>query len=262
MATLSYAVLDPKTGDVQAVGAGHPPPVLMRADGTAHWLHGVGGPPIGADSRSKYRTHEAVLQPGDTVLMYTDGLVERRGESLDVGLQRLLDATAAINQPTALDAICDRITAALLPEAGADDDVAVLAVRYVGSAPGTFVWRRPARAAELSTLRRVLAAWLESVGIPREDITLVSVAVSEAATNSIEHAYDKREGWVEIEARRDETDVVIAVRDAGRWRPKARGGGGRGLGLIGRLMDEFELRRSDQGTEVWMRRTIRGRNGG
>jgi anti-sigma regulatory factor (Ser/Thr protein kinase) len=261
MATLSYAVLDPATGALHAVGAGHPPPVLLGADGTAQWLHGVGGPPVGADSRSSYRTHERVLQPGDTVLMFTDGLVERRGESLDVGLQRLLDAAAAITHPTPLDALCDQITDALLPEHGADDDVAVLAVRYVGSAPGAFTWRRPARASELTTMRRVLAAWLENVGVPRDDITLLSVAVSEAATNSIEHAYGKREGWVEIEARRGDTDVQVAVRDGGRWRPKARGGGGRGLGLIGRLMDEFELRRTEQGTEVWMRRTIRGRNG-
>jgi anti-sigma regulatory factor (Ser/Thr protein kinase) len=107
-----------------------------------------------------------------------------------------------------------------------------------------------------------MSAWLETAGVPRDDITLIAVAVSEAATNSIEHAYGKREGWVEIEARRDADDVVIAVRDGGRWRPKAQSGGGRGLGLIGRLMDEFELRRTDQGTEVWMRRKARRRNGG
>ena len=47
--------------------------------------------------------------------------------------------------------------------------------------------------------------------------------------------------WVEVEAQRDADGVVVAVRDGGRWRPKAPGGGGRGLGLIGRLMDEFEI---------------------
>ena len=111
-------------------------------------------------------------------------------------------------------------------------------------------------------MRRVVSAWLESAGVPRDDITLIAVAVSEAATNAIEHAYGRQEGWFEIEASRAGDDVVISVRDAGRWRPKASGGGGRGLGLIGRLMDEFELRRTDQGTEVFMRRSIRARNEG
>jgi anti-sigma regulatory factor (Ser/Thr protein kinase) len=194
--------------------------------------------------------------------MYTDGLIERRRESLDVGLQRLLDAVEDAPRPADLDRMCDHLTATLLPEDGAEDDVAVLTVRYVGNAPGAFRWRRPAHATELGTMRRVMSAWLEAAGIAREDINLISVAVSEAATNSIEHAYGKQEGWVEIEARREGDDVVVSVRDGGRWRPKARGGGGRGLGLIGRLMDEFELRRTDQGTEVLMRRSARGRNGG
>jgi PAS domain S-box-containing protein len=262
MATLCYAVLDPATGVLQAVAAGHPPPVLLDAAGEARWLHGVGGPPVGADARSHYRSVQAKLAPGDTVVMYTDGLVERRRESLDIGLQRLLDAAASAPRPSDLDRLCDHLTSTTLPEGGAEDDVAMLAVRFVGSAPGTFRWRRPARAGELGTMRRVMAAWLEASGVPRDDIMLFSVAVSEAVTNAVEHAYGKQEGWVEIEAHRENDDVVVAVRDGGRWRSKARGGGGRGLGLIARLMDEFELRRTDQGTEVWMRRTARGRNGG
>jgi PAS domain S-box-containing protein len=262
MATLCYAVVDPATGTFQAVSAGHPPPVVVSSVGEARWLHGVGGPPIGADSRSRYRISETALSPGDTVIMYTDGLIERRRESLDVGLQRLLDAVVSAPRPADLGRTCDYLTSVLLPEGGTDDDVAVLSVRYVGNAPGAFRWRRAARASELGTMRRVMSAWLEAAGVPREDIMLIAVAVSEATTNSIEHAYGKQEGWVEVEARRDDDDVVIMVRDGGRWRAKAQSGGGRGLGLIGRLMDEFELRRSDQGTEVWMRRSTQGRNGG
>jgi GAF domain-containing protein/anti-sigma regulatory factor (Ser/Thr protein kinase) len=262
MATLCYAVVDPTNGSFQAVSAGHPPPVVVGTAGAVRWLHGVGGPPIGADERSRYRVSETVLEAGDTVIMYTDGLIERRRESLDVGLQRMLDAAASAPRPADLDRTCDHLIAELLPDGVAEDDVAVLTVRYVGSAPGAFRWRRPARATELSTMRRVMSAWLETAGVARDDITLIAVAVSEAATNSIEHAYGKREGWLEIEARRDADDVVIAVRDGGRWRPKAQSGGGRGLGLIGRLMDEFELRRTDQGTEVMMRKNARVRNGG
>jgi anti-sigma regulatory factor (Ser/Thr protein kinase) len=98
---------------------------------------------------------------------------------------------------------------------------------------------------------------MESAGVPRDDMMLISVAVSEAVTNAVEHAYGNQpgqQGWVEIEASRPGDDVIVAVRDRGRWRPKAPGGGGRGLGLIGRLMDDFELRRSNEGTELVMRR--------
>jgi anti-sigma regulatory factor (Ser/Thr protein kinase) len=151
------------------------------------------------------------------------------------------------------------VTAALVPDGGADD-VALLTVRYLGRAASTFRLRRPAVASELSTVRRVMSAWMESAGVPRDDIMLISVAVSEAVTNAVEHAYGSQHGWVEIEASRPGADVLVAVRDRGRWRPKAPGGGGRGLGLIGRLMDDFELRRTNEGTEVVMRRTAGPRN--
>jgi anti-sigma regulatory factor (Ser/Thr protein kinase) len=108
-------------------------------------------------------------------------------------------------------------------------------------------------------MRRLVGGWLGDAQVPAEDINLVVVAVNEAATNAIEHAYGRREGWFEVDGRLRGDDLTIVVRDAGQWRPKVVGGGGRGLALIGRLMDEFELRRSDQGTEVWMRRRVRGR---
>ena len=91
---------------------------------------------------------------------------------------------------------------------------------------------------------------------------MIAVAVSEAATNAIEHAYGPTEGWFEVDADVRTDAVEVTVRDGGRWRPKARGGGGRGLALIGRLMDEFELRRTPTGTEVWMRRVLHHDGGG
>jgi anti-sigma regulatory factor (Ser/Thr protein kinase)/GAF domain-containing protein len=260
MATLCFAVVDPANGSVLSVSAGHPPLLIVAAEGEPRFLEGVGGPPIGVDPRVRYRTVESTLHPGDTIVLYTDGLIERRRESLDSGFARLRDAAAAVPYPTELDAVCDHLTSTLLADSadGAADDVAVLAVRYLGAAPQRFRWRRPARASELAPLRRALARWLEAVDVAAEDVKLFTVGASEAMTNAVEHAYEKREGWVEIEGYREHDDVVVIVRDGGRWRAKARGGGGRGLGLIGRLMDEFELRRSDQGTEVWMRRTARG----
>jgi PAS domain S-box-containing protein len=134
MATLCYAVVDPRHGSYISVSAGHPPPLVLAADGAVRWLDLVGGPPVGAAPRSRYRAATCDLTPGDTVVMYTDGLVERRRESLDVGLARLQAALESVPRPADLARLCDEVTAALVPDGGADD-VALLTVRYFGPPP-------------------------------------------------------------------------------------------------------------------------------
>jgi anti-sigma regulatory factor (Ser/Thr protein kinase) len=189
--------------------------------------------------------------------MYTDGLVERRGEALDVGLARIVEA--AKSSPAALDAICDHLVDALVGDGRPADDVAVLALQFAGVSRAHLRVRRPAHAAELSPVRRIVSAWLESAGFGAEEIGSIAVAMTEASTNAIEHAYGPADGWFEVEGEiLEDGSVGLTVRDGGRWRPKARGGGGRGLALIGRLMDEFEVRRREMGTEIWMRRAPRG----
>ena len=126
--------------------------------------------------------------------------------------------------------------------------------------------RFPARASQLAVVRRLLTAWLEAAGTAPDDIALVVLAVSEAASNAIEHAYGPAEGWFELDASlapdrggQPGPLLTVTVRDGGRWRSKPPGAGGRGIGLMARLMDEFETRRSEQGTEVWMRRALVGK---
>jgi anti-anti-sigma factor len=127
--------------------------------------------------------------------------------------------------------------------------------------------RRPATPAELAAMRHILIERLTAAGVPDDDVTIIALSVSEAATNAIEHAYRRvdglprpRDGWFEIDADIESESVEVVVRDAGRWRPKEDPHGGRGLSLIGRLMDDFELRRRPFGTEVWMRRSFRGKD--
>ena len=113
--------------------------------------------------------------------------------------------------------------------------------------------RFPARASQLGVVRRLLTAWLEAAGTPPDDIAPTVLAVSEAASNAIEHAYGPSEGWFEldaslvpVEAGRPGPLLTVTVRDGGRWRNKPPGEGGLGIGLMARLMDEFETRRSEQ----------------
>jgi anti-sigma regulatory factor (Ser/Thr protein kinase) len=132
--------------------------------------------------------------------------------------------------------------------------------------PDPICVRFPARASQLAVVRRLLTSWLEATGTAPDDIAPIVLAVGEAASNAIEHAYGPSDGWFELGASLAPAEagspgplLTVTVRDGGRWRSKPPGAGVRGIGLMARLMDEFETRRSERGTEVWMRRTLVGK---
>ena len=125
MGTSVYAVLDPRSGELRFTIAGHPPPLVVSAEGEAGFLDGTPGLPFGVRGDAEYAEASAVLAPGSTLLLFTDGLVERRGEPIDSGLERLRGLAAGRSaDPSAL---CERVLAALLDDAH-PDDVAILAV--------------------------------------------------------------------------------------------------------------------------------------
>jgi PAS domain S-box-containing protein len=255
MTTLCYGVLDVAAATLEYASAGHLPLLLAYPDHALEFTSGRHAPPIGVDPDSEYEATTLKLEPGTTVVFYTDGLVERRGESLDRGLDRLADEVryAALQ----LDELCDGLLTHLLETDRPRDDVAVLGVRFLGARAPIHL-RRPARATELAPMRRHLSAWLEAAGVPTSEIPGVAVAVTEAATNAIEHAYVHGPGWFEVAADVSGDVLTVRVRDTGQWRPKGQGAGGRGLSLIARLMDRFEVRRDDGGTEVWMQHDLVG----
>src|SRR5207248_7845142 len=110
--------------------AGHLPPLLVR-DGEAHFLTAGAGAILGVCHGEAVAEATEPLLDGDVVVLYTDGLVERRGESLDAGLERLRHVGAGLGGHTA-DDIADGLLNELLPDAsGRDDDVAIL-VAHVG----------------------------------------------------------------------------------------------------------------------------------
>ena len=112
--------------------AGHPPPVLMRADGTTQSLPG-NDLMLGVDAGRERSEHVALIDRGATIVLYSDGLVERRGEDIDVGTMRLREALRA-SRDMNLEACVDHMLAAMLAEEP-DDDVVVLAVRLNPQAP-------------------------------------------------------------------------------------------------------------------------------
>ena len=106
--------------------AGHPPPLLLAPGGPARLLHRPVDAPIGLARMTRTENDEAV-PAGTTVLLYTDGLVERRGEDIDVGLQRLVEVATALGAPP-LEQWCDALLDGMTPSLQ-EDDLVLLAVR-------------------------------------------------------------------------------------------------------------------------------------
>lgn len=125
-ATVVCGRLDLRTGHLVAASAGHPAPIAVEA-GSARFLDLEPGAPVGVGK--SFPLGEWYLAPGTTLLLYTDGLVERRHEDLGVGLERLRMAVAADLPPAPL---LDRLISTLVHE-GTADDVAVMALRWVGA---------------------------------------------------------------------------------------------------------------------------------
>ena len=125
MATLVLMHVDPADGHVVFGSAGHLPPLLVDAAGEARFLEGGGSAPLLA-FHDDVPVGEAVLAPGDRVVLYTDGLVERRSEAIDEGLERL--RRSAEHFDGGLAQLCDHLMAAMRAPAGTpQDDIAMLA---------------------------------------------------------------------------------------------------------------------------------------
>ncbi|MBV8951340.1 MAG: SpoIIE family protein phosphatase, partial [Actinobacteria bacterium] len=134
MASMLVADHDARTNTVRFTNAGHLPPVLRTVGDGADLLTIVPGTPIGAVAEATYDETEAKLAVGDTLLLYTDGLIERRTESLDDGFARLRAAVAAA--PDELAALVDTVVSTVLDEATHEDDVALIAMRPRTPTPG------------------------------------------------------------------------------------------------------------------------------
>jgi anti-anti-sigma factor len=253
IATMVYAVLDPETGRLTYAVAGHPPPLLLSGDGTARYLPADGCPPLGVWGEP-CRDEGVMLDPGSTLLLYTDGLVERRARSIDDGLEALRAAMA--DGPGDLDRLCDDGVLGILPSDAPPDDVAVLAVRFLPLTGDELDLLLPAEPAVLASLRRALGQWLSGLGGTPEEVHDVVLACNEAATNVLEHAYGPGEGFFEIKGRHRDRDVEVAVRDFGRWRSPRGDERGRGLLMMHALVDSVEVSPAPSGTEVRFRHRL------
>ena len=231
--------------------AGHPPPLVLRQDGNVERLAVLPDMMLGVRPTSKRTDHVTTLYPGDTLLLYTDGLAEQRGTTPDQWLNRL--------QKT-LGALGDTATAALpvtlvrrLASDDQRDDVAVLAVRVRAAAPsGPPSLGRPATAerklapslCDVGPARIWVDDVLESCGVPMPLRRTVMLLTSEVLTNAVDHGQAPFTATVEVDLKR----LRVGVRDSSTVQPELRDPtvtefGGRGVQFLERLASRWGVDR-------------------
>ena len=254
-ATLAYLAIDPDTLAVTLASAGHPPPLVLAPDGTTQYLEGEGGLPLGVDSGVAYTEHTEQLEAGSIVVLYTDGLVERRGRSIDEGLTAL--ARAAEQAPRDPDAFVDALVGELLGAEARQDDVALLAIVLDPALAEPLELEIPADPESLPILRRELEDWLRTAAVSDLDARDILLATWEAGANAIEHSGATDGAVVEVSAMLSGDRIRIGVADHGRWKePEMRDDRGLGLRLIEALMTTVDVERGPDGTRVVMERPL------
>ncbi|MEV4385844.1 SpoIIE family protein phosphatase [Micromonospora sp. NPDC049580] len=252
-ATVVCLLFSPRTARLRYASAGHPSPLLIRGDDVAFLHDRALGPPVGVIPDTTYRTVEGELLAGSRLLLYTDGLIEDRQLGIDAALAQLRADAATPGEHVAdlIDTVVERVTGR--PRR---DDVAVLALE--AAELNRFALRLPADPTRLSVLRKRLEDFLVAHNVGETDLFDLTVAVSEAAANAIEHPVQPAEAVISVEVAIEDRTVIATVRDTGQWRESTDSGfRGRGLSLI-KALGDLMVRRTDEGTEVTLRRQLQG----
>ncbi|MFF7340950.1 SpoIIE family protein phosphatase [Streptomyces sp. NPDC008163] len=258
-ATCTYAEGDLTTGVVQLVRAGHVDPLVRDADGGCRRVPSDGGLPLGLSAefgRLEYPVSTVELDPGQTMVLFTDGLVELPGSDLDEGTQRL---TALVtNGPQDLDQLADRLCASV-DERGGEDDVALLLLRRKAAQapqPGGRLQQHVAQndPEALSSARHMIRAAVRAWGAgDRADE--VELAADELVTNALMHTDGGAIVTIRVLAG-PERRLRVDVEDRSSALPRRREAGeagvsGRGLLLVDQLADAWGVESRGTGKCVW-----------
>ncbi|MEV4708945.1 SpoIIE family protein phosphatase [Actinoplanes sp. NPDC049316] len=262
--TVCLAVLDPGSGGLAYCTAGHPPPLLVGADGDTRYLAPTGAAPLGTGG--DFPVREERLGIGDLLLLHSDGILERPGLSVPDGRAELARVAAAAAtgralhapQDTAAERVCSQTVELLVRISGHSDDITLLAAQRVAPPP-ELVLELPAELTSLRASRTALAGWLAAAGATEDDSFVLQHALSELVTNAIEHGYGGRAGaGVRMTVRLTPAGEVVAeVRDRGSWREPARKSlRGRGLALTAQLVGDLRVEPGPAGTVATLRHTL------
>lgn len=268
-ATCLYAEVDPETGTLDIARAGHPDPVVVSADGTAVIRQTAGGLPLGIETDSDYPTTRVVLEPGETIMLCTDGLIETGGHDMATGWGRL---RPVLEEPTEdLEEMADALVQAVHGPTShyttgpladrREDDIAVLVLRRESV-------REPATPARRSVLT-IAQAEPERISVGRqlvrellhdwkdpEQVDSAVLMVSEMATNVLVHTDGDALMAAEVSGERGERRLRVEVADASdelphKRRPGEMASSGRGLVLMEMLADAWGVDPRGEGKSIW-----------
>jgi anti-sigma regulatory factor (Ser/Thr protein kinase) len=265
-ASILYGVFDVGTGAFSYAAAGHPAPLVVRADGAASFLPVAPRPPLGTVPGTSATVLEHQIQQGETLVLYSDGALVTSGKAVPGGPERLAEVAATeTNRPGALEgdgtaALAAAIALGVHESDARLDDVAVLVAHRCMTRVERLEVTLRAVPATLPVIRRRVNAWLGGLGMGEQDRVGVMVAVGEACANAAEHAYrDTAPGDMHLSADVDLDGVLtIVVRDEGSWRPPDRDPGDRGRGLLimRQMVDRLQLK-GQAGTTVTLSLQLR-----
>ncbi|MFI9648159.1 SpoIIE family protein phosphatase [Streptomyces sp. NPDC052040] len=253
-ATCLYAVYDPVSRRLDLASAGHPAPAVLWPDGSARLVTMSAGPPLGVGGLP-FESMELELPEGALIALYTNGLIRGRWRDMDRGAAALCHALQAPKD--SLDALCDTVLKAVLPEEPGDDVALLLARTRALGADRVATWDVPRDPAYVATARQHAVERLLEWGL--EEIAFVTeLVVSELVTNAI------RYGGPPIQLRliRDRS-LICEVSDGSSTSPHLRRAhafdeGGRGLLLVAQLTERWGSRQTDEGKTIWAEQPLSG----
>lgn len=254
-ASIALVLLDPTGAKISTSIAGHPAPLAWGTTSGIYEIVAGRGPSLGVSGAQRTQ-HETLLHEPTTIVMYTDGLTERRSDHID-GRVEMLRASISRREHS-MGGLADRILSSML-EPNHSDDVALLVVN-VNITPPAF--ERPVKKdlSELRGFRQDLRTWLERIGSPDDPTSDMLIAIGEALTNAIEHGNQSNQSPLIFKAERVNNVCVFTVQDEGgslvdpnsqvreqELLPSSYRG--RGLVLMRRLMDHVTID-SENGTTM------------
>lgn len=251
-ATVFYAIVDFGNQSVTYASAGHPPGLLLGPNGDSGWLDQGQNPPLTGTGMAN-RTASVEFEAGSTLLLYSDGLIERRGESLSAGMDRLESLSSRLTYRPA-NAMCDELFAQLTPAGDRMDDAVVLVMRLIDENEYHEVF--PAEPEELRKMRASISSWASAHDVPDQVSHDLLIAVGEATANTVRHAYrDSPRGNVLIRIEMVDGYLAVKVEDTGKWRAPRTVADSPGLGttIMQAITEQLHINETPGGTQVTFR---------
>jgi anti-sigma regulatory factor (Ser/Thr protein kinase) len=246
-ATCLYAIYDPLSGSCTMARAGHPPPALIRPDGSAEFVDLPAGLPLGVGALP-FEATELRLEAGTRLVLYTDGLIKNGGRDLEDGLALLHDSL--LDAHGSPEDTCQAVFDTMVPPRPTDD-IALLVARTRLFEPGQVAgWDVPSDPAAVSRVRSECAEQLTTWGL--EDLTFsTELILSELITNAIRYGAEP----IHVRMLRDRS-LVCEVSDSSSTSPHLRYAastdeGGRGLFLVAQLAERWGTRYTPGGKVIW-----------